>query len=338
MALETTSMWRWRPLVGIALLALITPLLLLVTPVVLVAVVLTDLLTAHWRLPLARLWLFGLIYAGHQWAGLARFAHLTFTGRRRTLEAHSAVQAWWIGSLLASADRVLGIRLDWPTVDLPAGHLLILSRHSSPVDAVFPAYWMTALERRPAQYVMKSQLLFDPCIGLFGHRLGTAFIDRTSGDDATNAIRRLASRAAPDAALVVFPEGTYATPANRSRILDSLRAKANEGDEAHGAFRRASALQHLLPARPAGTMAALDQLPHAPVILLAPLGLEGFTGLAAMRKRIPLRTPVTMTTWILARSDIPHDEAGRRQWLDEQWRWLDDWLVEQLGPPARQAH
>ena len=334
MALETTSMWRWRPLVGIAVLAALTPILLLVTPMVVAVTVLADLLTAHWRLPLVRLWLFALVYVGHQWAGLARFARLTLSGRRRTLAAHSAVQAWWIGSLLASADRVLGIRLDWPEVELPAGHLVILSRHCSPVDAVIPAYWMTALERRPAQYVMKSQLLFDPCIGLFGHRLGTAFIDRTSGDDATNAIRRLAARAAPDAALVVFPEGTYATSANRTRILESLRTKAHESADAHGVYRRAGELRHLLPARPAGTMAVLDQLPHAPVILLAPVGLEGLTGLAAMRKRIPLRTPVTMTSWTPDRSEIPADDPGRRQWLDDQWRWLDEWLVERLGPPA----
>ena len=78
----------------------------------------------------------------------------------------------------------------------------------------------------------------------------------------------------------------------------------------------ANRLRHLLPPRPAGTQAVLEELPHAVVVLLAPVGLEGFVGLAGIRKRVPLqrrnghRGSIDLAAWLLDRDEVPNDPIG----------------------------
>ena len=158
---------------------------------------------------------------------------------------------------------------------------------------------------------------------LFGGRLNNHFVARGADTDAEEAaIQQMAADAQPGSALVIFPEGTYATPATRQRILASLRKKG--GDEL---IRRAESLTTLLPPKPAGTLALLRGRPEADVVIIGHVGLEGVAELKGLRSRLPLTRPVVVKWWTHQRSELPTSEEELVDWLSDRWAELDRWVT-----------
>ncbi len=288
-------------------------------------VVAADLLTRRFRLPTLRIGIFTVVYLTFEWIAMARAAQLTLTGRRGDRPAHDRMQCWWIGNLLDAADRILGISIEWPEIDLPENQFIIVSRHASAADAVIPAYWMTNHLKRPVHYLLKAELGLDPALGIYGRRLGNHFVRRgDSRQRELEAITDLGHQALPRSATVIFPEGTYATDETRERIRSSLAAKGPS--EALGL---ALELDVLLPPKPAGLLALLDAMPEADVVFIAHIGLEGVAEVSGIRKRTPLPHPVQLQTWTIRRADLPAGEEERIVWLNDQWRHMEHWVVEQ---------
>ncbi len=306
---------------------LAVPVWFLLTPIMLPAMLVFDLVTGRPDLPLARLWLFALVFCLHEWIGITQAARLWVTGgfgRRLDAVAHEKTQGWWSTSLLHWAERLLRVHLDVGDAAMPSGIVIVLSRHASMVDAIIPAHIFPTLLHRPVHYVMKKELQNVPNIDIYGHRLGNHFVDR-SGDTANEVeqIAQLAEHAKPEAGLVIFPEGTYGTPANKERIGRSL---ARRGDEV--AANLNDELVHLLPPKPAGTQALLSHCPDSAVVLLAHTGLEGVAEFGGLRKQLPLRHPVVVRWWEIDRSTIPVDPDEQVEWLNDQWRAIDSWVSE----------
>ncbi len=302
------------------------PLWFVLGPIVLPALVFVDVVTGRFRLPSLRLWIYGLIFCLHEWVGIAYALWLWLVGgfgRRLDYEASVRMQRWWAASLLEWARRLLDVVIDLDEAPIPPGRVIVLSRHASMVDAVIPAHLFTARLRRPVHYVLKRELQFLPNLDIYGHRLGNHFVTRGGDTEAEVArIARLADEARPDAGLVIFPEGTYATPASKARIGASLRrrgevAAADLNDE----------LRFLLPPKPAGTLALLDHRPDAAIVILAHTGLEGVAELRGLRRGLPLRGPVVVRWWEVDRETLPVDPDDRVAWLNDRWRELDDWVA-----------
>ncbi len=301
------------------------PLWFVLSPVVIPALVVIDLLTGRFPLPSVRLWLFGLIFCLHEWVGIACAAWLWLVGgcgRRLDFEANARVQRWWASSLLEWARRLLRVVIDLDDAPVPTGRVIVLSRHASMVDAVIPAHLFNDHLRRPVHYVLKRELQNLPNIDIYGHRLGNHFVTR-GGDTGTEVaqIARLADEARPEAGLVIFPEGTYATPAAKARVGASLRRR---GDDATADLN--DELHFLLPPKPGGTLALLEHQPEAAIMILAHTGLEGVAELRGLRRGLPLRSPVVVRWWEVDRSTLPADPADRVDWLNDRWRELDDWV------------
>lgn len=298
---------------------------MLLSPVLVPAIVVFDLVTGRTDFPLLRLWAFALVFFLHEWIGVANAARLWVTGgfgQRLDLDAHSAMQGWWASSLLDWAGRLLAVRIDAENSPLPSGTVIVLSRHASMVDAIIPAALFPRSFARPVHYVMKRELQNVPNIDLYGHRLGNHFVDRGGNTDSEVAqIGALADQARPDSALVIFPEGTYATATTKQRIGESLHRR---GDLAAGSLN--DELVHLLPPKPAGTLALLEHLPTAPIVILAHTGLEGVAELRGLRRHLPLPHPVHVRWWQIDRADVPTDPEAQVQWLNDQWRFLDAWV------------
>src|SRR5262249_30194452 len=115
-----------------------------------------------------------------------------------------------------------------------AGPLLVFFRHASPVDTILAPVALGNPLRLRLRYVLSRALLRDPAVDLLGQRLPNVFVDETMVDDAaeTARIRDLAADLAPGEAIVLHPEGTCATPAERVRVL---RALERAGDAARAA-------------------------------------------------------------------------------------------------------
>ena len=305
------------------------PLSLVLAPFVLVIGTIVDLATGRSDLPIARLYLFFIVFLVHEWLIIPLAIWLWIrggAGRQLDLWRHSELQGWWAGSLLRWADRLLGVEIRWPDFStLPATTLLIVSRHASMADAIIPAHVFPAKLGRPVHYVLKRELRWLPSIDIFGHRLGNHFVDRKGDTDReVEAIADLARSAPLGAGLVIFPEGTYATDAKRARVRASLERR---GDTE--LIELADQLAALLPPRAAGTLAMLDEQPHADVVVLGHVGLEGVAEVVGLRRNLPARRPIVVDFWIHARATVPDDDSERVRWLQEQWRHLDRWVADQ---------
>ncbi len=321
---------RRQRVLAISAVLILLPLIILLLPVLLIGAALADVWGRLWRFPAVRLVLSAVVYLVHEWIGLAlavglRVAELlgVFRNRPETqLEQYRRVQAWWASSLMRWAGRLLRVRFDMADPDtLPTKGFIVVSRHASMVDAVLPAVIVAGRLGRFVHYVLKAELQWDANLNVYGRRLGNYFVRRDGdGDAEAAAIARFALGTQPDSALVIFPEGTYATPARRAKVRASLAAK---GEDELVAL--ADDLGHLLPPKPAGTLALLDSQPDLDVVIVGHVGLEGVTD-AGLRKLLPLRHPVVVRWWVHERATVPTEDDKRIAWLNDQWRSLDRWV------------
>ena len=325
-----------RRLLSIPAVLVSLPLLVLTSPIWLAIATVADLLSGLRRLPTVRLGVFAVVYLAHEWGGLVAAAYLSISeqfrrgARKRPANRvidtapYRRVQAWWASSLLRWAGRLVGLRLQIPDpATLPTESFILLSRHASMVDAVLPAEVVTKRLGRFAHYVIKAELRWDPNLDLFGHRLGNYFVTRDGDSDSeARAISRFAGSALPNSVLVIFPEGTYATPATRDRVIASLERRG-----APPVAEYARSLDHLLPPKPAGTLALLAEQPDLDVVVFGHVGLEGVAHPSGLRRRLPLDEPVVVDWWHHPRAEVPADEAGRIAWLNDRWRTLDAWVA-----------
>ena len=298
------------------------------TWVLLPAAVVADLLTAPRRMPATRLTFMAWGYAIFEVVGVVRSFGLwvRFGGRTatpRSQQRHHRLQRWWAARIVDVAERTVGLRFTGTDPDLPDGPLVVLARHSSMGDAILPAYLIGVQADRPIRYVLKRELLVDPCLDIVGNRLPNHFIDRTDTDDHQLAsLHDLAADAGNDA-LVIFPEGTFALPEKQARAIHHL--------ERHDPERavRAKALRHTLLPRPSGTLALLEGAPDADILVMAHTGLEGAAYARGLWRSVPLRSPVVVRTELHERATLPEERDDLIDWLDRTWADLDDWIEEQ---------
>ncbi|MGI8666449.1 MAG: hypothetical protein ACR2N4_10520, partial [Jatrophihabitans sp.] len=95
------------------------------------------------------------------------------------------------------------------------------------------------------------------------------------------------------------------------------------------AARHARANRHVLPPRPGGTLARLAARPDADVLVVAHTGLDPLVSPALMWRALPVTgRPMTIGWWLIPAAEVPRAEAGRLDWLTDQWRRMDDWVAE----------
>ena len=185
----------------------------------------------HWMG--VRLYSFGLVYLTAETAGLVALgATWVATGfgrfRRPLLSWTFAIQQTWAGTLLAAARGIFGLRLEVANEEaIPPGPIVLMVRHTSIVDNLLPAVLVSTRHAILLRYIMKRELLSDPCLDVAGNRLPNYFIQR-GADDAPaelSAIRDLAAELGRNDGILIYPEGTRFTKAKRTNALEKLREK-----------------------------------------------------------------------------------------------------------------
>lgn len=213
-----------------------------------------------------------------------------------------------------------GIRVEVADVGaLSPGPAVLLCRHASLADSLLSAWIVTSLAGMRPRYVLKRELLADPCLDIVGNRLPNHFIDR-GADDSTaelDELRRLGADMGPLDLAVIFPEGTRASRPKRERAL--IRIAERQPDRAE----RLAALQHLLPPRPAGSAALVEGAAQADVVIGWHTGFDGldtFGGILRHLAHTP--PPVRFAAVRIPREQVPTGE-GFTAWLDDQWLRAD---------------
>lgn len=314
-----------RRLATVPGLYLLGVLLIVLIPVWLPIAALTDVARRRFRFPTVRLLSFAVAWSWLEIAGVTASFVFWLTGQRRNLPFHYALQRWWAKNLLGALGVLCGIRVTVDNVDaLRPGPVLLFARHASLADSLVSAYVVAHLGRMHPRYVLKRELLVDPCLDVVGQRLPNHFLDRDAPDSGPElaALERLVAGMDSDSVGIIFPEGTRANPVKRTRAME----KISVNDPERG--RRLADVQHLLPPRPSGAVAMARGNPNADIVIAWHVGFEGmdtFGGIyAALARPVP---PIHFVFERFARSGVPkvdnESNGAFTKWLDERWVEID---------------
>lgn len=242
----------------------------------------------------------------------------------RMQRKYQKVMAWYTTKITSAIATIAPLPLDVSELDdsLITGNTILIGRHRSVFDAVLPSALLSRKSVLPL-YTLKDELQWDPNLDIVGHRMGHVFVTRgTKGADASlEPIRELASRIDEGSAGVIFPEGTFFSEKRLARALNAIERRNPENLE------QAQKLRHLLPPRPAGTLAMLEAAPDADVIMLGHVGVEPFDGLSQIVENIgDPRRRLRIKAWRFERSTIPTDPDEQVEWLFARWVEMDEWI------------
>jgi 1-acyl-sn-glycerol-3-phosphate acyltransferase len=256
--------------------------------------------------------LWGTWVLGGRWLGM---------GPDRQRELDTRVQSWWASLLWRGAERVYRIELELRGEEaLDGGGFVLMSRHASLLDTILPMVFLGRARGHRLRYVIKRELMWDPCVDISGDRFPTAFVRRGGSDHATEIARvdQLLSDLGERDVVVIYPEGTRFTPSKRERVLRSLERKHPEVAE------WAATLRNVLPPHPGGTDALLRS-PHD-IVFCAHTGLEPANHFVDMLDGSLLDAVVRFQFWRVPVSELPEGEEERHRWLQSWWERIDRWI------------
>lgn len=289
----------------------------------------------RWRLP--RAWLFGVAYLGGETLCLLACLALwlRFAGRigcRRSQELHGALLRTFLAALVNLAGFTFRFQLHiHEPVTEPDDRrrmraydpLIVLGRHAGPGASFVLVHLLMSQYGRMPRIVLTERLRLDPSIDVLLSRLGSRFIGR-GGDAATAAVAELAAGLTGRDALVLFPEGGDWTPTRHRAAVHRLRRKGLSKEAT-----RAQNMIHVLPPRPAGTVAALRAAPDADVVVVGHTGHDHLLDLQSVWAALPLRRSLDMLWWREPAAGVPTDQNDIAQWLLDLWQRMDTWIGEQ---------
>jgi 1-acyl-sn-glycerol-3-phosphate acyltransferase len=264
----------------------------------------------------------GLAASGLLWLA----THVSGAARARSDAWHHALQAAWAGALFAGIRRLFGLRLAQEGDAPGPGPLLVFMRHASLADTLLPALLLSRRHGLRLRYVMKRELLFDPCLDVVGNRLPNVFVRRESAQSEREiaAVEALARGLGRGEGVLIYPEGTRFSPERRERRLERIAAS---GDAAR--LERARRLRHVLPPRTGGPLALLDAAPDADVLVVAHVGLEGVTHFRDAWRGSLIGRSIRVVFWRVPRALVLGDRTKRVEWLLDLWERVDAWIDAQ---------
>ncbi len=305
------------------------------SPLLIPAAVVWDLVRLRLRYPTVRLYGFVTQYllndsveilaAGPLWL-VAGFG--TRLDRSASQRRHQRLQAWSIALLARRADQLLGVAIhadDDLTDALTPAPAVVICRHVSLFDASLPSLLYQRLGIHTRGVIM-AELLADPGFDLLYQRAGSVFIPRDNSPEARHEVARVGHELGDGTVAVIFPEGRLFRPG----VLNRSIARLAERDPSRA--ERLAGLRHLLPPRPAGLMSLLNASPDADVVVINHAGFDRYPTLAELARHAPLTRPIEVTATRIPRREIPDDASERIAWLDGLWCDMDRWVHEQLTP------
>ncbi len=262
----------------------------------------------------------GIFASGFLW-----MAHLVIRDAEKFLEWNFALQRWWANALAQGTKTLFNFRLEVEGTDeLKQGPVIIFARHVSVADALLPAFFIANPTGIRLRYVLKRQLLWDPCLDIVGNRLPNVFVRRDAGE--AGAVNRLMNNLTSRDGVIIFPEGTRFTKAKQAKILEKIKAKGELR-----LYEKAAQLKHTLPPRLGGALSLLNLNENADVIFCAHAGFDGVVDLRDFLNGLMIGRTVKIKFMRVQFSAIPVSVEARVDWLLDSWKALDDWVDVQLN-------
>lgn len=245
------------------------------------------------------------------WAGASR---------ERFLDWNFALQRWWANALCRGAQRIFRISIEVEGADeLQNGPVIVFLRHASVADTLLPAVFIANPNGLKLRYVLKHELLLDPCLDIVGNRLPNSFVRRNSGDSFR--VVELMENLGPRDGVIIYPEGTRYTEAKRARIIEELARKGESY-----LCERARSLLNVLPPRLGGPLNLLQRNESADVVFCAHFGFDGVVDLRDFLRGSLVGRSVRVRFWRVPFAEIPKTREAQTEWLFENWSRVDDWV------------
>ena len=326
---------RWVRRLVITPLVFVGALIIVVaSPVLLLAAAILDLLVDRKRWRISRLVGVGLTFCFAEVFGL--FALLTvwigsgfglFMRRPMWVKANNLLAGQYMAIVTNAISFFLGFRFAFELDHDAREPQLVFARHVGPADALRLMKVIFRDMGRRCHAIGAAKLQWDPFLDIAGERLGFHYVPGTPKDTRAELekIRQLTAGMGEDETLILCPEGGNFTPGRRERRIEVERSRGREER-----VDLARNLKHTLLPKTGGVLAALEGAPHATVIFLAHAGLDDIHGLASLWNQMPLRRTVIAHGWEASLDDLPADRAGAQEWLFAHWQRLDDWIDEVL--------
>lgn len=324
-----------RRLVSISLLSLIFFLFLGLFPFVMCISIITDsIILPGTRWSKSRCIMFFLLYLGCEFFGVigAFFCWLFFGMRRHSrnfINANRWLQKYWAKALLHGSLKIFSMKLEQEgSESAQPGPFVLLVRHSSVADTVLPANLISNRFDILLRYILKKELLWDPCLDIVGNRLPNVFIDRDShqSEKELKAIHSLASNLGPKDGLLIYPEGTRYSATKKKRILKKLKEK-----EKNYLYQKALRYQHVLPPRPNGLKTILDSQPNLDVLVCVHTGFEGAADFKHFFNGRLINKTVKVKFWRIPGNEIPESHKEYVYWLYDLWFQVDQWVDQNIS-------
>lgn len=228
-----------------------------------------------------------------------------------------------LDTVLSSGARYLRFRVEIDPSSIPGdlskeAPVLVLARHAGPGDSFSIVHLLLTHYGRHVRVVLKDVLQLDPAIDILLNRVGCVFVNRRRERTAL-AMRQLGREAGSRDALLLFPEGANWTPRRWRVAIRRLWT-----DRKLKAARAAALMDHVLPPRPAGVLACLEDRPDFGVVMVAHAGLDRIVTVGEGWRQLPFNRPMTVRIW--PASPPPPTEEDRLAWLTTEWAIVDEWI------------
>ncbi len=214
------------------------------------------------------------------------------------------------------------------------GPYLLFVRHASMADTVLASAFLSRRFQVCLRYVMKEELLWDPCLNIVGLRLPNVFVRRGSSqrEQEIQRVAQLATNLGSEDGVLIYPEGTRFTSRKQHKLLQRFQEK---GDKE--AYKYAKDLEVVLPPRLGGAMALLQQAPGVDVVFFAHTGIEHVRTIWDVWNGGLIQRNIKIELWRVPASEIPKEEKAQEKWLLEQWKVVAAWVKEHQDVPDIEA-
>ncbi len=242
-----------------------------------------------------------------------------------------ALQCWWASTLARFGMKLFDVKIHVEEPFKPGKRpIFLFVRHVSFVDTLIPSLLIASSHGLKMRYILKRELLWDPCLDIVGNRLPNYFVRRGS-ERSSEEVQRIASLAENldhEEGVVIFPEGTRFSRTRRAQILEKFATE----EPGNPRYQQALELKHVLPPRHGGVLTLLEINPGADVVFCAHTGLEDALTVRDLVNGAMVGRVIHVAFWRVQSNKLPRDRDGRIAWLEREWKKMDAFVENHRKP------
>lgn len=234
-------------------------------------------------------------------------------------------QKYWALYLFKSLKYLFKLKISLQGEEIVKnGNFILISRHSSIADTLLGAVFVSYPNEIILRYVLKSELLWDPAIDIYGNRLKNIFINRKEIDfkksqsDLENLMKDLNSKDG----ILIYPEGTRFTVNKRKKLIEKFTNNQNKL-----MLEKTTKLKNLLPPRMRGVKTLIQSATSKPdLVFCFHEGLDEIVKLKDLLFGRIYNKQITIKFWRISNEHVSKDDKSIDELIYKQWQIMDSMI------------